>query len=234
MPTQNDTTTTALRRGPVDIPDPRTPIRRTADEVATRRAAERAPRLAPDEEIGGSFPIGDERAEPPAENGKADDELPPLGSRTLTQIHAKLCKPFPLWAVEVKPGATTQDKTRALALAYVDARVYQTRLDRLAGPEGWQVEYRPISDRSVLCRLTVLGVTREDVGECDTKDPNATTSAAMQAFKRACAAFGMGRYLYGLPQPWCAYDAQRKRFADPSEAVEQIYRMAGLLDKERS
>jgi hypothetical protein len=67
----------------------------------------------------------------------------PSRRRTLTDIHEKLCKPFVLWAIEVKLGATTQDKTR---------------LDRLAGPEGWSVEYLPIGERAIRCRLTILGV----------------------------------------------------------------------------
>lgn len=167
-------------------------------------------------------------AAPPVEPAESTNGLPPVESRTLTQIHEKLCKPFPLWAVEVKPGATTKDKTRAMAMAYVDARAYQTRLDRLAGPEGWSVEYRPIGERAILCRLTILGVTREDVGECDQGDPNQATSAAMQAFKRACAAFGMGRYLYSLPKPWVEYDDQRRQIKDPTEAARQIYAAAGI------
>src|SRR5690242_5855843 len=102
-----------------------------------------------------------------------------------------LAAPFPRDVVEIKPGAVAEEKKRALALAYVDARHYQARLDSVVGPAGWNVEYRPLSDRAVLCRLTVLGIVREDVGEEATNDPNQATSAAMQAFKRACAAFGL-------------------------------------------
>jgi hypothetical protein len=118
-----------------------------------------------------------------------------------------------------------------MAMAYVDARVYQTRLDRLAGPEGWSVEYRPVGERAVLCRLTILGVVREDLGECDAGDPNQATSATMQAFKRACAAFGLGRYLYSLPKPWVDYEASRKQFRDPAGAARLIEEQAGLLEK---
>lgn len=142
---------------------------------------------------------------------------------TLTSIHAKLCKPFAAALVELKPGATTQDKSRALCMPFVDSRAYQTRLDRVVGPEGWSVEYRPLSDRAVLCRLTILGVTREDVGECNANDENAATSAVAQSFKRACSAFGLGRYLYSLPQIWAAYDAQKRQVVDVAGVVAQMY-----------
>src|SRR5919206_5132712 len=123
--------------------------------------------------------------------------------RSMESIFAALSAPFPLEVVELKPGAIAEDKKRALALAYVDARHYQARLDTVVGPDGWHVAYRPWGERAVICALTILGVTREDVGEAEKGDPNQATSAAMQAFKRACAAFGLGRYLYtSLPHLW--------------------------------
>lgn len=175
-------------------------------------------------------PIAAAEGAPPADEAPAPhaNGLPPLGQRTLNAIHDRLCKPFPLWAIEVKPSATTKDKARALAIAYVDPRQYQTRLDRLAGPEGWAVAYRPVGERAIVCALTILGVTREDVGECDAGDPNQMTSAAMQAFKRACAAFGMGRYLYSLPAIWGPYDSEKRQFENPAELARQIYDQAGL------
>jgi hypothetical protein len=197
--------------------DPVKPIPPRPRNISAQPAAQPAPAVEP--------PVEEPTEETPT------GELPPLGRRTLTDIHPTLCKPFALWAIEVKPGATTQDKTRAMAMAYVDARVYQTRLDRLAGPEGWSVEYRPVGERAVLCRLTILGVVREDLGECDAGDPNQATSATMQAFKRACAAFGLGRYLYNLPKPWVDYDQGRRQIKDPSGAARLIYEQAGLLEK---
>jgi len=147
----------------------------------------------------------------------------PAPALTLNAIHTKLCKPFAAALVELKPGATTQDKSRALCMPFVDSRAYQTRLDRVVGPEGWSVEYRPLSDRAVLCRLTILGVTREDVGECNAADENAATSAVAQSFKRACSAFGLGRYLYSLPQIWAAFDAQKRQIVDVAGVVAQMY-----------
>jgi hypothetical protein len=153
----------------------------------------------------------------------SDSEPPPAAPLTLNAIHAKLCKPFAAALVELKPGATTQDKSRALCMPFVDSRAYQTRLDRVVGPEGWSVEYRGLSDRAVLCRLTILGVTREDVGECNQADENAATSAVAQSFKRACSAFGLGRYLYSLPGVWADYNAQKKQVIDPAGVVAQMY-----------
>ena len=60
-----------------------------------------------------------EPAEPVTER-----KLPPLPNRTLADILELLCRPFHLQHIELKPGATTQDKTRALALPYVDSRIY--------------------------------------------------------------------------------------------------------------
>lgn len=153
---------------------------------------------------------------------------------TLSSIRAKLSAPFAIEQVEVKPGATS-DSGRALALAYVDARHYQQRLDDVVGPENWSVEYRPVSDRAMLCRLTIMGAVREDVGEEAAGDPNQTTSAAMQSFKRACAAFGLGRYLYtDLPQLWVEAEKKGRGWVikDQRGAVKQIYDNAGIeLDK---
>lgn len=153
---------------------------------------------------------------------------------TLAAMYADLLAPFDPAVVAVKPGAISADRTRALALAYVDARVYMARLDALAGPAGWGVTYRahphpPEPSIVVFCRLTILGQVREDVGESLTRETHAATSAAMQAFKRACAAFGLGRYLYQLPTVWGDYHADRRTFVHPDRIVQELYRKAGLV-----
>jgi hypothetical protein len=109
---------------------------------------------------------------------------PPL---TFADIAQDLTQPFPLDLIELKPGATNDAKDRALALAYVDMRAYQQRLDDVATPEGWTVSYRSLGPGVLLCRLEVLGLVREDVGEAEQSDPNRATSAVAQAFKRTCA-----------------------------------------------
>lgn len=154
-------------------------------------------------------------------------ELP----RSLAQLSPSLCLPFPPDVVELKPGAVSEEKKRVLALAYVDARHYQARLDAVVGPDGWMVQYKPWGDRAVICALSILGITREDVGEADKTDPNQATSAAMQAFKRACAAFGVGRYLYtDLPTPWVEAEQRGRtwQIVNVPHVVRQLYQQAGL------
>ena len=129
-----------------------------------------------------------------------------------------LAQPFPADAIQWKPGATNGDKTRGLALAYVDLRHYIDRLNEVAGPD-WSDDYEvQVQGTVVLCRLTICGVTRSDVGEAPPNDENTATIALAQAFKRACVKFGLGAYLYRLPRQWVEYDAQRKRFTDAALA----------------
>ena len=135
---------------------------------------------------------------------------------------------FDVALIELKPGATNRDKTKALALAYVDPREYQARLDAVVGVENWSVRYR-VEGGSTFCALSIFGVVKEDVGESE-GDKNDATIAVAQAFKRACTAFGLGRYLYFMPQIWCAYDPDKKRITDNQQAVAQeMYRRMGIL-----
>jgi len=135
-----------------------------------------------------------------------------------------LSQPFDAGSVNWKPGATNRDKTKALALAYADSRAYFDRLDQV--DPAWSDSYEISPDgQRVVCRLTVAGVTRCDVGECDGGDANTTTSAAAQAFKRAAAKFGLGRYLYRLPRVWVEYDGDRRQFT--AQALAQLAQVAG-------
>jgi hypothetical protein len=49
------------------------------------------------------------------------------------------------------------------------------------------------------------------------KAGNGGNVAEAQAFKRAAAMFGLGRYLYTLPSVWTDFDPQRKRITDTGQ-----------------
>ena len=135
------------------------------------------------------------------------------------ELLAKLSEPFHPSRISFKPGALTAKKDKALALCYADLRAYMDRLDEVCGFD-WSVSYTPWGDR-LICNLTVAGVTRSSTGEPDSQAERseiAGTACEAQAFKRACAMFGLGRYLYNFPQTWVDYDATAQRFTDPAKA----------------
>lgn len=130
-----------------------------------------------------------------------------------TNILTELAKPFHPSNVTWRPQAITDDKTKALAGAYVDAKAYMIRLDEVTGLD-WSVSYVPWGDR-IICHLTISGVTRSSTGEFE---PVAEITAEYVAFTRSCAMFGLGRYLYSLPVMWVDYDEPNQRFTEKSKA----------------
>lgn len=134
-----------------------------------------------------------------------------MGNELIEQLR----KPFHPSQVTWKPGAMNEDRTRALALAYADLRAYQNRLDEVCGMD-WSVAYTPWGER-IICHLTINGVVRSSTGESNSQAERAEfggCAAEAQAFKRACAMFGLGRYLYNLPSLWVEYDAQSRTFSE--------------------
>lgn len=105
-----------------------------------------------------------------------------------------------------KPGNEVTKEMKTLAMAYGDFRAYMNALDTVCGP-FWSHQYEPWGDKRLTCVLTIFGVTRSSTGEFaegQRGDAPEGTAAEAQAFKRACAMFGLGRYLYMLPSKWIA------------------------------
>lgn len=135
-------------------------------------------------------------------------------------ILEELKRPFHPSDITWKPQAITKDQTKAMACAYGDLRAYQNRLDEVCGM-NWSVTYTPWGETKVVCHLTINGVTRSSTGESDSQSERSEiggTAAEAQAFKRAAAMFGLGRYLYELPSVWVEYDSNAKGFTDKAKA----------------
>jgi hypothetical protein len=159
---------------------------------------------------------------------RANQAVADLPSRAdVRHLTRALSAPFDPADVRFKPQVVSGN--RALALAYVDARVIQDRLDAVLGVEGWQDDYQCLPDGSVVCRLRLrLGdawVTKVDVGgPSEQPDGGDRLKAAFSdALKRAAVKFGIGRYLYRLGGQWVDYDPQRRQFVKtpqlPTSAV---------------
>jgi hypothetical protein len=135
------------------------------------------------------------------------------------QVMAALAEPFPADEVGWKPQSVKGN--RALAIAYIDARNVEDRLDQVVGLANWQDAYELLTDGSVMCRLAVRvdgeWITKTDVGSpSEQPDGGDRMKAAFSdALKRAAVKFGIGRYLYSLPNQWADYDPQKRCFTAP-------------------
>jgi hypothetical protein len=174
-----------------------------------------------------------EAAEP--KKGKAEPSR-----LAVNEIARALAAPFQPEEVRFKPAVVSGN--RAMALAYVDARAIQDRLDLVLGVMGWQDSYRCLEDGSVVCRLRLrLGdewITKMDVGSpSEQPDGGDRLKAAFSdALKRAAVKFGIGRYLYRLPTQWVDYDSHKRQFARtpqmPAYALPERKKPAAAAEKE--
>lgn len=127
-------------------------------------------------------------------------------------ILTELKRPFDPSLVKWRVGATNERKqngkvitpaTKGIALAYIDARDVMKRLDEVCGVDGWDktIEHFP---NGFICELTIktgdIYATRSDVAGYTKVEPE--KGGASDAFKRAAANWGIGRYLYYLPNEW--------------------------------
>jgi hypothetical protein len=140
---------------------------------------------------------------------------------------AALEVPFEPSQIEWRVMNTTknQQPARGQVVPYADQRAYTDRLNGLFSPAGWTRKYtihtsanferskdqKIVAKVLVTCELTIFGLgSHSATGEEWADDDNAGTAAEAQAFKRACACFGLGRYLYYFTGSWVDLD-DRKR-----------------------
>jgi len=123
-------------------------------------------------------------------------------------ITEQLKQPFNPKVIHWRTGATNAKKlgckpwqaTKGIALAYIDARDVMKRLDDICG-DSWQVEY-PFEG---CCRIGIK-IDNEWVWRSNgagATDIEGEKGQYSDAFKRAAVLWGVGRYLYYLPNVWC-------------------------------
>jgi hypothetical protein len=124
---------------------------------------------------------------------------------------SKLAAPFSPDVVSWRVGPTNKEKTKGMALAYIDARDVQDRLTEVCGPFGWQCRHEVSGDKRVTCHIGVKcpetgeWIWRSDgAGETDVDGEKGSYS---DSFKRAAVKWGIGRYLYDIDSPWVAIEA---------------------------
>ncbi len=115
--------------------------------------------------------------------------------KSTNEIMKQLKEPFNEDELEFKVGATNEDKSMGLALAYVEARAIQNRLDRVLGVTNWKVQYREITG-GFICNLAIRvngeWTSKEDGSQVT--DYESIKGGISSAFKRVAASgYGIGR-----------------------------------------
>lgn len=133
------------------------------------------------------------------------------------EIKYALERPFEAKQIHWRCGARTKDKKKGVPLAYIDARDAMRRLDDVVGFSNWQNRYTLADNGLLICdiglRLDGEWVWRSN-GAGDTQ-VEAEKGKASDAFKRAAVMWGIGRYLYSLPNTWLEIDDWGKFKSQP-------------------
>lgn len=138
----------------------------------------------------------------------------------MDEIKRALEMPFPAERIHWRCGARTKDKTKGIPLAYIDARDVMRRLDDVMG-FNWQNRYNLADSGLLVCEIG-LKIGDEWLwranGAGDT-EVEAEKGKASDAFKRAAVQWGIGRYLYSLPNVWLPID-QYSKFTEAPKLPE--------------
>jgi len=136
----------------------------------------------------------------------------------------KLSLPFPANKIHWRVGATSGDKKKGIALAYVDARDVMQRLDEVVGRGNWQDDYPWSDGKKLVCRIGIK-IDGEWVwkanGAGDTH-VEAEKGAFSDAFKRAGVLWGIAQYLYDLPNTWVELEAQGRSYVISKQAKKDL------------
>lgn len=144
---------------------------------------------------------------------------------------ADLKKPFSPTAINWRCGATNGDKTKGIALAYLDARNVMERLDEVCGVSGWQCRYPFAGCCDIGIRIERgAGQLTEWVWKSNgagQSDIEAEKGQYSDAFKRAAVLWGIGRYLYDLPNTWFPIEPHGRSYGFTKAAeAEMTQRLA--------
>ena len=121
-----------------------------------------------------------------------------------SEIFERLAAPFPADVISWRIGSMTKDKTKARALAYIDARDVMRRLDEVCGPGRWQCRYVPMPNGTTCCEIG-LHYELEWIWKANgagATDIEGEKGGYSDAFKRAAVLWGVGQYLYDIDSPW--------------------------------
>ena len=161
-------------------------------------------------------------------------EIAPNHKHTTEEIKTLLELPFRAAEISWRVlGDGEKADGEARIIPYAQRSAYMRRLDTLFGPGGWTQSFsmttvsnvqrsKKVNKAQVMITtgkivvtstITIEGFgTRSSTGEGWADDENGTTRAQAQAFRRACAEFGLGRYLRELEGWSCKVPVNAKGY----------------------
>jgi hypothetical protein len=125
------------------------------------------------------------------------------------EIVARLAQPFHDSDIEwrVCRAGIKGGRPWAQVLAYVDARAARARLNAVLGAANWTVAYLacPVGGVLALLSLRIDGewISKQDGADSPEREP--VKGALSNAFKRACAVWGIGEHLYDVGEAWATF-----------------------------
>jgi hypothetical protein len=152
-------------------------------------------------------------------------------------LYHRLREPFDIRFISWKINNYNSAKTKAMITFYLDARAVQHRLNEVLGVEGWSFSFTELEkDKGVHGKLTVYffapeadkasrrdecivnEVTREDVGYATTTEKSDWyKDAVSDALKRCAVHFGVGHFLYALPNLWIDTKGTGQKYLDDDQ-----------------
>lgn len=150
----------------------------------------------------------------------------------IEEILKKLKSPFPYEDIDWKVQVTNKDKTRGMAVPYLDSRAIQKRLDDAVGAMNWTNEFMLWQDKSQICGIGLYDAERGawvmKYNGAENTDIEPVKGGLSDSFKRAAVLWGIGRYLYDIASIWVEIEPSGKS----SQIKNSEYdRLRGHYDK---
>lgn len=137
-----------------------------------------------------------------------------------------------VWRVDSEPYQSEGHAPHARYVPYIKAPIVARLLDKWVGPQGWHDEYEVhevAGHAALLCRITIGGVTKVDVGVAPKGNAEVTVKGVYSdAFKRCGSLkWGAGRNVYELPTIWavCQVGSNGKAYSHkdaPSQLLQEL------------
>lgn len=125
------------------------------------------------------------------------------------EVAKELKKEFSSYDVEWKIFERNEDNTKGLAVPFIKNRAIQERLDEVFTPFGWRNDFEKWHDNSQLCSISIEVENSSGGIEWISKKDGAGNTrlesikgGLSDAMKRCAVQWGIGRYLYSLPDIW--------------------------------